>query len=139
MSRNYVMEYRPPSVQEFLSLREAVGLEDVDPEVVREAMLRSVYGISVFSDGEIIACGRIVGDGSLYFYIQDVMVRPGFQRDGIAELVMDEIMDFLRQRVSKSSVIGVVGVQGDEAGFYNRFGFKCKMPDGVDLLLQNGF
>jgi hypothetical protein len=30
-------------------------------------------------DGDAVGCGRVVGDGGVYFYVQDVIVVPGLQ------------------------------------------------------------
>jgi ribosomal protein S18 acetylase RimI-like enzyme len=41
---------------------------------------------------------RVIGDSGLYFYIQDVIVLPQYQKRGIGMLLMKKVMNFLDNR-----------------------------------------
>jgi len=47
------------------------------------SLAHSVYGVVVVHADQVIGMGRIVGDGFMYFYIQDVAVLPEFQGYGM--------------------------------------------------------
>ena len=44
------------------------------------ADLRIDNGVVVTMAGQLIAAGRVIGDGGVYFYVQDVIVVPEHQR-----------------------------------------------------------
>ena len=77
----YEIENRLPTLTEYRQLCEAVGWGDVmNFEVIEAALENSVTGfIARLENGPVIAMGRIVGDGVIYFYIQDVVVAPDYQ------------------------------------------------------------
>lgn len=69
----------------------------------------------------------MIGDG-IYFYIQDIMVLPGFQGKGIGKHIMDALMDFLNSHVCNSAFIGLMAAKG-VSKFYERYGFIERPPD----------
>lgn len=89
----YVLELRLPEVQEFLELRKSVGWPLFSEDVVRLALQRSLFGVCVLADTRTIGMGRIVGDGAIYFHIQDVVVDLSHQRSGVGTLIMGALMN----------------------------------------------
>ena len=85
----------PPSVHEFLHLREEMGWGLVESSQAEKGLSASLYCICLYHDRRLLAMGRVVGDGALYFYIQDVMVSVPYQGNGLGRIVMDNIMDFI--------------------------------------------
>ena len=71
---------------------------------------------------ELIAFARVVGDGGLCFYIQEIIVHPNHRRKGIATKFMDHIFIYLRKTATKRSYIGVFSGKGLER-FYEKYGF----------------
>jgi len=80
------------------------------------------------SDGEIIGMARIIGDGGIAYYIQDVIIKPEYQRQGIGKQLMDKVMDYIRAHANNNSVIGLMSAKGKEA-FYTRYGFMIRPDD----------
>ncbi len=66
--------------------------------------------------------GRVVGDGVMYLYIQDVAVDPDYQGLGIGDVIMTAIENYLSINVIKGATIGLLAAQGKEA-FYARYGY----------------
>ena len=66
--------------------------------------------------------GRIVGDGAMYFYIQDVIVDPSYQNSGIGSALMEKIERYLSVSAKKGSTIGLLAAKGKEA-FYARYNY----------------
>jgi GNAT superfamily N-acetyltransferase len=71
---------------------------------------------------------RIVGDGGMVFYIQDVIVIPEYQQQGIGARMMEKIMNYIRAYASINSVIGLMAAKGVEP-FYEKFGFVARPND----------
>ena len=119
---NIVYENRLPTVNEYITLRTAVGWSDVLPEVVATALNNSLFGVCASLEGEAIGSGRVIGDGGLAFYVQDVMVLPPYQqRLGIGREIMVRIFDYLNRAAYSFSDTGLMSASGVEP-FYEKLG-----------------
>jgi GNAT superfamily N-acetyltransferase len=127
----YRIEERPPSVAELRALNNAVGWTDLpdDDGAVARGLAASLFGVVVTTAGELVACARIVGDGGVYYYVQDVIVTPEHQRRGVGDLVMAEVWGYLREHAPKDATIGLMAADG-RSGFYGRWGFTQR-PEGA--------
>lgn len=120
--KNALLVERTPSVQEYLTLRKAVNWKLVDEKACKNGLQGSLYCICAEIDNEIIGMARVIGDSGLYFYIQDVIVLPKFQKMGIGTLLMEKIIDFLDKNIYPRTTVGLMSTKGNEA-FYEKFGF----------------
>ncbi len=118
-----------PSVKEYLDLRKSIGWHEISYDRANRALEQSLYTVSVREVNQFIGFGRVVGDGNLYFYIQDVLVQPEYQRQGVGTGIMLKIMDYLDREapLHSGSFVGLMIAPGLE-NFYGRFGFK-RYPD----------
>jgi ribosomal protein S18 acetylase RimI-like enzyme len=69
--------------------------------------------------------GRIVGDGAMYFYIQDVIVDPSYQGTGVGSILMDQIENYLSVAAQKGSTVGLLAAKGKE-DFYIRYDYMLR-------------
>ena len=76
--------------------------------------------------------GFVVGDGGLYFYVQDIIVVPGYQGLGIGRRIMKEVMDFLEAEARPGAFLGLMAARG-KGGFYNRYGFEQRHPESPGM------
>ncbi len=112
-----------PSVENYNAMRTAVGWFTYDdPDKLREALAASLHHVTAWKDGRMIGMTRVVGDGRITFYIQDVIVRPEFQGLGVGREMMDRAMAYIRGRTIPNAVIGLMSAKGKEE-FYEKFGF----------------
>jgi len=79
-------------------------------------------------DGDAVGCGRVVGDGGVYFYVQDVIVLPELQGLGWGARIMDAVMRYLDASAPPGSFIGLMAAK-DVEGFYRRYGFDRRPDD----------
>ena len=100
----------------------------VDPkEQWVKSLSNTLYSIVAIKDNEIIAMGRLVGDGAIYWYVNDVFVLTKYQGQGIGR----EIMNRLLEHIKKSSLSGtdvsvcLMCAKGKE-GLYEKLGFRCR-------------
>lgn len=119
---------RLPSPEEYNHLRAAVGWRQYDLENIARSLPRSVYCLCALVDGQLVGMARIVGDGGLVCYIQDVCVLPAHQRQGIGTQLMDGIMAYLHEHAAHNTIIGLLSGAGKEP-FYEKYGF-FRRPDG---------
>jgi len=56
------------------------------------ALKNSLYHLSVWNDRELIALIRTVGDGASILYIQDILVKEEYQRQGIGSMLLQRVL-----------------------------------------------
>ncbi|MFC5467418.1 GNAT family N-acetyltransferase [Cohnella suwonensis] len=124
MSIEYITHKRVPTIEEYINLCSAVGWKDyMNFDVAEESLNKSLFGVVIQFKDEIVGMGRVVGDGKIYFYIQDIAVNPEHQNKGIGTLIMKTITEFLTGNAPEKSFIGLFAAQGKEP-FYNNYGFN---------------
>lgn len=111
-----------PTPEEYNSLRESAGWGVLNDTSVMKALPNSVFSVVASYNDEIIAFARVVGDGYLCFYIQEIIVHPEHQNKGIASQFMSHIFKFLKSNATTRSYIGVFSGKNLEA-FYEKYGF----------------
>ena len=124
---NYQIIEKFPSPEEYIQLRQFVGWGIHEHNVIAESLPNSLYCVCAYADTAIIGMARIIGDSGLAFYIQDVIVKPDYQRQGIGTQLMNKVMDYIRAHANDNTVIGLMAAKGKEP-FYQRYGFTIR-PD----------
>jgi GNAT superfamily N-acetyltransferase len=117
-----------PRVEEYNALHKSAGWGVFDDQSASAGLKGSLYTISVREDGALVAFGRVVGDGRITFYIQDVIVVPDKRSNGYARIVMEHILDYLQGVAAPIAVIGLMSSKGVE-NMYKKFGF-IERPTG---------
>ena len=125
---NAVLE--SPSVEEFIALRHKVGWGETDFEMAENSLHHSLFHVVIRDKTKLIGMGRVVGDGSMYFYVQDVVVHPDCQKQGVGRILMDEIERYLFVAAKKGSTIGLLSAKGKES-FYSRYGYIERPSDSL--------
>jgi GNAT superfamily N-acetyltransferase len=128
MTRMVEIDNKLPSAEEYNALRMSVGWGFFDEQSASEGLEGALYTVSVREDGVLVAFGRVVGDGRITFYIQDVIVVPDKRGNGYARIVMEHIMDYLRRVAAPAAVVGLMASKGVE-NLYKKFGF-IERPSG---------
>ncbi|MDF2176918.1 GNAT family N-acetyltransferase [Aliiglaciecola sp. CAU 1673] len=122
MSSIYIVAEQPPTPDEFNALREKVGWDSVDPALAKASLAHPLFHVVVRDQQKLIGMARVVGDGYLYFYIQDVVVDPDYQSLGIGKMLMDKIESYLARAAKPGATVGLLAAKGKEA-FYRRYGY----------------
>lgn len=115
---------RPPTSEEYRVLCTAVGWQEImNLAAAEHALRRGLHAVVVERDGRAIAMGRVVGDGAIYFYLQDVVVEPAHQGRGVGARIVAALVDWVRAHAPDRAFLGVFAAAGTE-GFYRRHGFE---------------
>ena len=121
MSLEYVD--RLPTPAEHRRLAESVGWTDAfDWSVMPASIAGSCCGVTVLRDGEAVGMGRVVGDGSFYFYVQDVVVLPELQGQGVGNEILRRLVARVDAVAAPKAFIGLFAA-GSSTSFYERHGF----------------
>lgn len=122
---NRQIEYRSPTVPEYIRLRNSVGWWEADEKAVERALKNSLFSVVLLEGSNVVGFGRIVGDDGLYYYLQDLIVHPEFQGKGLGRLLMKELMNYIGIKAGKGAFIGLMAANGLEK-YYESFGFKAR-------------
>jgi len=111
-----------PSPADYNRLRLAVGWGKYDEGVIQKALPSTLFCVCAFVEEKMIGMARVIGDAGMVFYVQDVIVLPDYQGQGIGTRLMDAVMAFIRANAHHNTIIGLMAAKGKEA-FYEKYGF----------------
>jgi len=123
---------RAPTVAEYQMLRESAGWYRAADDPTHEGLRRALFSLVAEAEGVAVGCGRVVGDGGLYFYIQDIIVLPAFRGMGIGGMIMDRVMAYLDDTVRPNAFVGLMAARG-VAGLYEKYGFEKRPAEGPGM------
>ena len=79
----------------------------------------------IAKDGDkVVGMGRLVGDGYIYWYVQDVVIDPEYQGKGIGKAIMQYLTDYIENNSIPNTevTIALMAAKGKE-DFYTKLGF----------------
>jgi len=125
---------RVATVDEHRDLARSVGWEDhFSYPAIGASLSASLRGCVVLSGDEAVGMARLVGDGSHYFYVQDVLVHPDHTDSGLATQLVQRLVDWVAQTAPADAVIGLFA-SPEAVGVYDELGFST--DDATGMLLE---
>lgn len=116
-----------PTVEEYNYLTEAVGWGTESDAVVENALKHTGYSVCAYRGDQIVGYARMIGDETLFLYIQDVMVAPEMQGHGIGKMLMRYVLDEVaRVKEYSPNVRTYLGASKNREDFYRQFGFMTR-------------
>lgn len=129
----YTLLETPPAPQEYVDLRIRAGLSAKSLESAEIGLPNSLYAVQLRMGGELIAMGRVIGDGACFFQVVDIAARPGFQGHGLGRVIMEHIDAYLQQITYPGSHVSLIA---DEPKFYEKFGYRPTAPAAKGMYKQ---
>lgn len=122
--------------EDFVRLRIEAGLVEIPVEHARKALQNGLLNVSAIYHGELVGMGRLVGDGAMYWYLQEIIVLPEFQRKGIGTMIVNHLIDYAKANsiTGKFTTIGGVSAKGKEP-FYQKMGFDI-ISNGIKKMIE---
>lgn len=98
------IDQRQLNQADVLALYQAVGwsMYTRDPKKLERAIAQSLSVLGAYDGDQLVGLIRAVGDGETILFIQDLLVLPSYQRQGIGRQLVDALVDQfpqVRQRV----------------------------------------
>lgn len=121
-----------PDTAGFQKLRSTTGWNMHSDQLIAQALQQSLFGVSAFDNTQLVGCGRLVGDGILYLYLQDIMVLPEYKGKGIGSEITRHLMHHVQQIAPPKAFIGLMAAEG-VADFYRKFGFETRPANGPGM------
>ncbi len=120
------------SVAEYLELRRAVGWKELTERQAELALENCIYCLSAYDEGKLVGMGRIVGDGAVICYIQDLIVLPEYHGRGIGSALIKHLTDFVASLNSDNEemMFALMCAKGRE-GFYLKHGFTARPTENL--------
>ena len=107
----------PADIADF---RQAVGWNRMERDL-SDPRLTTTLQLCAYDENHLIGYAQVISNQVTDAYIQDVMVHPDYQRQGIGTQLMEKLLS----RLEEDGIYMVSVIYGEEAlrPFYERFGF----------------
>lgn len=113
-----------PTADEYNYLTNSVDWGTRNNLIVKEALKNTLYSICVYDDENIIGFGRIIGDKTIFLYIQDIMVIPKYQNKKIGTNIMNKLIKQIKEyKKINPNIRTYLGASKGKEAFYEKFGF----------------
>ena len=116
------------TVDEYLYLRAMVGWPVLDKGQAELAIKNSLHIVKACNDkGNLIGMGRVVGDGAVICYVQDLIVIPEAQGKGLGSLIINNLKNYVMSLKKEGStmMLCLMCAKGREQ-FYEKHGFIAR-------------
>ena len=118
---------RTPSPKEFNDLTSSVGWGTRKNFIIKEALKNTLYSLCVYDDHKLIGYGRIIGDKTIFLYIQDIMVIPEYQNNHIGSAIMKNLLKQINNyKKINPNIRTYLGASKGKESFYEKFGFVSR-------------
>ena len=111
-------------LEDVLHLYQAVGWTNYtnQPQMLEQALPHSLVVYLAFDGEKIVGLIRLVGDGFSSVFVQDLIVLPSYQRQGIGRSLMKEALEDYKDAYQ----VQLVTEQTEKnVGFYRSLGFEA--------------
>lgn len=111
------------SIDDVLHLYQAVGWTNYtnQPQMLEQALSHSLASYVARDDEKIVGLVRLIGDGFSSVFVQDLLVLPSYQRQGIGSFLMKQALADYKDAYQ----VQLATEQTEKTlGFYRSLGFE---------------
>jgi GNAT superfamily N-acetyltransferase len=112
-------------LETFRTLRATTDWGVPEVPVAQSAIDTSLYLATLWREGVAIGMIRIIGDGALNVYVQDLIVHPDHRGLGLGRDLMTAALQYLAQTCPPNISVGLMSAVGVD-GFYEQLGFRAR-------------
>ena len=132
-----IREYKSFRESEIRKLYDSAGWTAYtgDMDKLRAGFRNSLLVLAAYDEDDLVGLIRVIGDGCTMVFIQDLLVEPAHQREGIGTALIDEVLERyadVRQIMLLSDDIP------ENAAFYESVGFEDCLEIGCRGYLKTG-
>lgn len=131
---------KTPTATEFNMLTKLVGWGTRENNIVEEALKNTLYSLCVYDVDKLIGYGRIIGDKTIFLYIQDIMVIPEYQGKKIGTGIMNKLIEKINEyKKINPEIRTYLGASKGKEHFYEKFGFVSRPNEelGAGMILYD--
>ncbi len=125
--------------EEYRTIKQSANWGEVpDIQYIAMALARSLYFVVARDGGKAVGMARLIGDGVFYWHVQDVIVLPEYQGKGIGKMLIENLLEHIREHMPGSATnVGLMSAIGKE-GFYEKLGFKTRSANNRGEAMERG-
>ena len=115
-----IKEYKELDI---LELYHAVGSTNYTdkPSMLKQSFKNSLFVLGAYDEEQLVGLIRVVGDGHSIIYIQDILVLPNYQRQGLGRILINRVLEKFNHVYQK---VLMTDNQEKVNAFYTSLGFK---------------
>lgn len=116
----------------YMELRSSVNWKKLSVIQADKALKGSLYTICAYDNEMPVGMGRIVGDGVVIDYIQDLIVRPEYQHSGVGRMIIERLIEYVKSTKLEDTeiMLCLMCAKGREE-FYRKFNFIARPTDNL--------
>lgn len=124
------------TIDEYLSIRKAVNWKQLSKEQAELALSNSLFTVGAYESTcktkRLVGMGRIVGDGAVICYVQDLIVLPEYQSKGIGSRILETLTGYVEsiKKTNTEMMFCLMCAKGREK-FYKKHGFIERPTDDL--------
>jgi GNAT superfamily N-acetyltransferase len=122
------------NVDEYLGLRAKVNWKKLSEKQAGLALKNSLLTVKAYDEdaGQLVGMGRVVGDGAVICYIQDLIVIPEAQGRHIGSQIIERLKDYVDglREDGTTMMLCLMCAKGREE-FYIKSGFTARPTDNL--------
>ncbi len=120
----------PVSAKGLADLRQSVGWNRMERELA-DVRLHNAFHLCCFDGDRFIGYAAVVSNGVTDAYIQDLIVHPDYQQQGIGRQLMQQILE--RLRAEGIYMVSVIYGGAELQKYYEGFGFTTMLCGQMEL------
>lgn len=120
----------PVSASALADLRESVGWNRMERDLTDER-LHNAFHLCAFDENRLIGYVCVVSNSVTGAYIQDLIVHPDYQKQGVGHQLMQRILD--RLRAEGIYMVSVIYGNVELQAYYEAFGFTTMLCGQMEL------
>lgn len=120
----------PVSSAALADLRESVGWNRMEHDLADER-LHNAFHLCCFDGEKLVGYVAVIGNGVTDAYIQDLIVHPDYQRQGVGRELMQCTLN--RLRAEGVYMVSVIYGESELQKYYEAFGFSTMLCGQMEL------
>lgn len=114
-------------INTYMYLRQQVGWKMLSKKQAEAALSNCLFNVVAYENGEPVGMGRVIGDGAVVCYIQDLVILPSSQGHGIGSQVLNKLIEFVESITEDGTemMLCLMCAKGRE-GFYKKHDFMAR-------------
>lgn len=117
-------------IDTYFKMRRAVGWKELSREQAQKALDNSLLTVGLYVANQPVGMARLVGDGAVICYIQDLIIHPNAQRLGGGSMIMEHLKAYVESITEDGTemMLDLMCAKGREP-FYKKHGFIARPTD----------
>ncbi len=121
------LRFNTITADEYLKLRKRVGWKQLSKKQAELALKNSLVTVGAYLADQPIGMGRLVGDGAVICYVQDLIIPPQAQGYGIGSVLLKELIAWAEaHRIPGTELMFDLMCAKGRESFYEQHGFLAR-------------